>query len=888
MTTASGLRSWLRRALLGCLTGVAMAGAAWAQGNVPAMPMEMPPEVAPMPALNAGDTPAQTPAPAHFNAAFLASDNDAAGATPFSSADLDTFAYGNAALPGMHKVEVHLNDVPAGSHNVLFVTEPNVPSSAPCVTSTLLNAIGVELSKFPAVNANAPQQCINVNAQMPLARFTYDADMAQLNITVPDSATRHLPRGAIDPAEWQNGINAALFDYRVSGAKNYVTGFDTPNDVQWYASLRSGINLGPWRLRSTASLNHDPTGTRLQFQNIYARRAFTSIKGEFTIGDAVTQGNIFDSVPFRGVQLASDDSMEPDSLRGYAPVVRGIAQTHAKVELRQNGFLIYSTYVPPGPFRIDDLYATASNADIQVTIIEADGQKRTFVQPFSSVPALLREHAWRYNATAGVLRVPGATRSPTFVQATLAHGLGGEVTLYGGVTASSIYQAAVFGIARNMPVIGALSLDLTHARSRLPDGHVESGQSLRLMYDKSLDSLGTQFRVAGYRYSTQGYHTLPDLVQPDSVTPFTLSTTNARDRFELNVSQSLNEAGSIYASYTQQGYWGQPGRDRVIQVGYNNTFRNIAYGLNLSYDHHIDGTASRQIAFNVAIPLGKDSNHSVTASMLSADGDVSEGTGISGTLLNDHRLSYSVRTDHSQYGGMSGSASVNYLSSMGEIGITHNQARGSAQTSIEAAGGVVVHPQGITLSQPLGETVALVAAPGAADVGIEANPGLHTDGAGYAVVPNLTPYRRNELTLHTADLGKQTAVRTATRIVTPKRGAVVVARYKVSKGRMLIDIKDVQGKPAPFGARIETLSGDEVGMVGPDGQGFVTGAGTRGKLRVRWGQHDADQCTLSFNLGQQGKSVLPETSAVCSPPQTGAAALATIVPAPPSPTRNAS
>jgi hypothetical protein len=45
---------------------------------------------------------------------------------------------------------------------------------------------------------------------------------------------------------------------------------------------------------------------------------------------------------------------------------------HAKIELRQNGFLIYSTYVPPGPFRIDDLYSTTSNADIQVTVIEAN------------------------------------------------------------------------------------------------------------------------------------------------------------------------------------------------------------------------------------------------------------------------------------------------------------------------------------------------------------------------------------------------------------------------------------------------------------------------------------------------------------------------------------
>ena len=43
--------------------------------------------------------------------------------------------------------------------------------------------------------------------------------------------------------------------------------------------------------------------------------------------------------------------MLPDSLSGYAPTIRGVAQTNARVTVRQNGYIIYSTYVPPGPSR---------------------------------------------------------------------------------------------------------------------------------------------------------------------------------------------------------------------------------------------------------------------------------------------------------------------------------------------------------------------------------------------------------------------------------------------------------------------------------------------------------------------------------------------------------
>jgi outer membrane usher protein len=54
-------------------------------------------------------------------------------------------------------------------------------------------------------------------------------------------------------------------------------------------------------------------------------------------------------VQFRGAQLASDDNMLPDSLRGFAPIIRGIAQSNAQVTIKQNGYTIYQSYVARGP-----------------------------------------------------------------------------------------------------------------------------------------------------------------------------------------------------------------------------------------------------------------------------------------------------------------------------------------------------------------------------------------------------------------------------------------------------------------------------------------------------------------------------------------------------------
>jgi len=83
---------------------------------------------------------------------------------------------------------------------------------------------------------------------------------------------------------------------------------------------------------------------------------------------------VFRSLPFKGVQLASDLGMLPDVLQSYAPVIRGVAQTRAKLEVLHNGYPIYSTYVAAGPYEIDDLGIGGGSGELEIVLTEADGQ----------------------------------------------------------------------------------------------------------------------------------------------------------------------------------------------------------------------------------------------------------------------------------------------------------------------------------------------------------------------------------------------------------------------------------------------------------------------------------------------------------------------------------
>lgn len=75
--------------------------------------------------------------------------------------------------------------------------------------------------------------------------------------------------------------------------------------------------------------------------------------------------------------------MVPESIRGYAPVVRGIARTNAQVVIRQNGYTIYETYVSPGNFEITDMYPTGGSETCNVTIKESDGSEQYIIVPFA-------------------------------------------------------------------------------------------------------------------------------------------------------------------------------------------------------------------------------------------------------------------------------------------------------------------------------------------------------------------------------------------------------------------------------------------------------------------------------------------------------------------------
>lgn len=811
------------------------------------------------------------------------------GVSDLQDVDLNYFAEKGGQMPGSYKVNVYLNNQQVDLRTVNFVSLKEYPGKLyGQLTPEELVGYGVILDTFPDLKA-APQTEIMtkpLNVYVKDATETLDLNRMRYDITVPQVGVDTRPRNAIDPKRWEAGIPAIILNYSYSGS---TTSRDDSDSQSHFVNLRSGANVGPWRLRnySTYSEIHNSSdnghgnssdSNQREFQSIntYVQRDVPFLQGgQLTLGQTATPGDVFDSIQFTGAQLASDDQMLPDSMSQFAPTVRGIAKSNAQVTVKQNGYTIYQTNVSPGAFAITDLYPSSNGGDLEVTVKEADNSETKFTVATSSVPILQREKRLKYNLVMGEYRTgTDDTKTPQFIQISNIYGLTSRTTIYGGVQYADNYRAVTVGLGRDLGAWGAISFDGTQATSQFDDNSLgtKKGQSYRAMYAKNFERTDTNLEIAGYRYSTKGYYSFSDVqdyqADPDSDNDFDNynRSHNQRSKIQLTISQSFGDYGSINISGSRQNYWGGDGVEKLIQLGYSTTIYGVSLGLNYNYSKN-PGTAEADkiVAFNMSVPFDLLLGHTgawMTYNMSSnKNGTTSQQAGISGNLLQDNNLSYAVQQGYENEGqGSSGNASLDYKGNLGESNLGYNYDDHTQQWTYGVQGGVVIHQNGVTLSQPLSDTIALVKAPDAGGVNVKNNTGVKTDWRGYAVVPYVQPYRKNSIELDTQSFGDDVDMDFSSQTVIPTRGAVTIADFKTRVGQRALIQLLFSGKPVPFGATV-TLMQDETdddkiitGIVSDQGQVYLSGLPEEGNLMVKWGDDSNQKCKANYALRSDKKS----------------------------------
>lgn len=791
--------------------------------------------------------------------------------SPGSQQRIDLSRYNQDLTPvGSYRAELVVNGKRVGRDEVIIkdrLVEGKAVSKVDiCIKPSTLAALDINLEKLSdqaqrQIKGVKEGECLALNQLLPENSIDFDTNDQILNLNLPQVYLINRPRGYVNPEQWDQGVTAATLGYNANASRTHYGNQDYDN---LYANLNGGFNLKGWYFRHNGIYTkpHD-SGSDYNNINTYVQRDIVAIQSRLLAGDANTKGELFDTLSFRGIQIANEEQMLPNALRGYAPVVRGTARTAAKVVIRQSGNVIYEKNVAPGPFEITDLYPTGYGGNLDVSIEEADGGRQNFQVPYASTSNLLRPGTHHYSLTYGKLRSTSLKSEPVLIEGTYRRGINNGLTLYGGVQGNENYQAVQGGTSIGTP-IGAFSLDVTQAKTKLGeaagiDQGSMSGQSYQLKYSQNIESTGSNLSIAAYRFSTDGYM--------DYMTGMTTRETiqyghnkniirRAKNRLSVSAAQTLPQGyGQFYISAWQQAYWNDNTTDRQYQFGYNNRFKSISYGLSMTRSQDAFGNGQNTYMLNMTIPLDNlfGFNQMGITVNRGPGNTMSEQVFAGGSAGEDRQYSYNLTAGNNRQGGSDGSTSSSLVvngsmrSPYATISGLAGTGKGYETYSAGLSGAMVAHSGGLTLTPYSGDTYALVEAKGAKGAKMVSSPGIRIDSFGYAVVPYLTAYQMNDIEISPKGLSNNVELNLTSQKVAPYSGAVVKITYDTTIGYpVLISAPQTNGQSLPFGADVYDENDRHIGVVGQGGRLFARVSSMEGQLKVVWGEAIDQQCTLSY------------------------------------------
>eukprot|EP01133_Synstelium_polycarpum_P005897 gene5897-6825_t len=794
---------------------------------------------------------------AQFNSTFLKDKG--------AEVDLRYFEKNNVVMPGAYSVDLYLNQRLDGRHQITFEVDASIKSAdaQPVLTLGLLRELGIDIERLRQDGIVSPDSDDSVPVDLKRidgASVLADMFTLSLSIDIPHAYIKRRARGYVNPSLWDEGVTALFSNYQLNFNRNMGGEY---NSDYGYLGLQNGLNIGGWRLRNDSSISQS-SGTKRNFSSnrTYLEHDVTKLKGRFAFGQLYSNGDIFDSTRFRGFQLGSDIGMLPDDETGYAPVVRGIAETHATVEVRQNGYVIYSTSVSPGAFEIRDIYPGGSNGDLDIKIIESDGRERKYSQAYSYLPVMTRRGNFQYSLSLGKYDNEGPA-SPNMLQGTAVYGATDNLTTYGGVLGTEGYEALNLGIGINS-ALGGMSLDVTNSRSRPNESNAVIGQSTRFLYSKTLSKTSTTFTMAGYRYSTSGYRTLSEHIGELDYGGSVGSRGRPKNRLDLSINQTLARYGSVFLSAGETHYWDRSGNTRRLQIGYSGSIGEVSYSVSAAHTQSADRSreSDNQLAFSVSIPFGPRSLSQRFFSNLSTAGNGQDSiqTGVSGYLDEASTLSYSAQAGLND-SERSGGVGLGWDAPSAKVTANISETGSSRHIDMTASGSVVAHSDGITFGQPVGETFALIEVPGVKGAALEGAT-ARTDSAGYTVASYVQPYRYNWINLDTQTLGSDVDVTDTSQRVVPSRGAVAKARFQASTGRRVqFELRQADGKKLPFGAQLLDEENSLLAVVDNQSRALAFGIKDHGQLTLNWGH---GSCSVPYTLPERDVSLIyDQVKVVC-------------------------
>ncbi|MHA7847994.1 outer membrane usher protein [Serratia sp. D1N4] len=769
--------------------------------------------------------------------------------------DLQQFSRGGYIMPGEYSMAVKINNQALPEQTILFYPPENDPKgSEACISPALVEQLGLKPQAQTHLGWWHQGQCLQVNS---LEGMEAHGDLATstLSISIPQAYLEYVAANWEPSSRWDNGIPGILLDYNLNAQVQQQRQQPGNQNQDLSGNGILGVNQGSWRLRAgwQSQLQHQtgreqPTQRSWDWERLYAYRAILRLKARLMLGEQFLDSSLFDSFRFTGISLATDDRMLPPNLRGYAPEVRGIARTNAKVVISQQGRVLYETLVAAGPFRIQDINSAVSG-QLDVRVEEQDGSVQSFSISTANIPYLTRAGTVRYKLVAGrPSDINRHTSDPTFTAGEFSWGVSNGWSLYGGAIMGEQYNTLALGLGRDLMILGALAFDVTQSRVRVEDPEKTlSGGSYRLSYSKRFDDYDSEVEFAGYRFSEKNFMSMAEFL--DMRNNGGVRSQNSKEMYTVSLTKQFRESGvSAYLNYEHRTYWDRADNDRysLSLARYFNLgrFKNLSLSLN-AYRHQYNKINDDGAYLSLSIPWG-DRGSLGYSSMFTRQN-------------NDQRVSYADRingddnyqiTTGADRDGLKLAGFYNHNGDSALVNLSASYARNSyTALGMSLRGGATLTQEGAALHRvsSLGGSRLLLDTDGVAGIPIQGNNTTATwsNRFGKAVVADINSYYRDSVSIDLNQLPDNAEAVSSVVQATLTEGAIGYRRFDVVSGeKVMAVIRLADGSTPPFGATVVNQREKTVGMISDEGNVYLSGITEGETMTAHWS--GSKQCVLSL------------------------------------------
>lgn len=748
------------------------------------------------------------------------------------------FREGKKFSPGMNKVTPVINGTEKSPVNIKFDDK-----GEPCFYAEDLAGFGIKPVKSQS------EECIDLSHFWPQSMIKPNPGENKMAILVPSDAIEDPDN--IDISRYTVGGKAALFNYDLLMMKNSnKTSSNSNNDSSDSSNLNTlqsnieeGFNANDWIFRSRQSYSSSDDTRSFDPLYTYVQRTFPQYKAVMQAGQISVFGGLFSTPQIYGVQFSPESALMNN--KGSGAVVEGIAQTQARIEVRQAGSLIYSTQVPAGAFRLDSLPVLNNTADLNVNVIEQDGATRSFTVPASSFLHAYSQTEKSYSAAIGKINESDNSDINSSELATLSMTtpFGDRATLGSGALLAQHYQ----GLAGQMSTGLESGLGLS-AQLNVSNDQRSKTKGVQTSFRASMP-VTRQMNVSGsVTLQDDGFRSLTDGETTTDPDTGEYIGTRYKSQYNLGIGYQVGEVGSVNFGWSRATMFDPATTSTRWTAGWSKTFAGgTSVSVNAERDSGEDGDT--MLYANLTIPFG-----SVRVGMnMSRTGDTSsEGVSLDQTL-ND-QLSYSIAANKNSDSDVTAySGNIHTTPKYTQLNLGYSRFGTQSNTyTLGATGGVVATKEGVLFSpNQIQDTFAVVQIPDISGGEISTPQGpVWTNSKGYAVSSSMIPYGESRLMLVTKSLPKNVDINNAIQVAHVARGSVTSYKFgTVLTRRALITVQMPDGKLASKGAIVSDSHDNYLTTVAGDGTVFLIDGQLEQQLWLK--PVGGGRCRVLFNLNAQ-------------------------------------